>query len=173
MNRMLKRRSHRGQGLVEFALVLPIFMICLVAIFDVGHVVWANDALSNATREAARFAIVHGGSASTTCPVGPLDPLMTPPPASTSCPYPSPSRQAIKDIAIARSMGAGDNITVWVCYGNVSSCTSDTDESSGTTNARGTLVTVTVQAQVALAVPSFFHMGTFSLSSSSTMLVNH
>jgi hypothetical protein len=172
MNRILRNRSRRGQGLVEFALILPIFMILLVAVFDLGHVVWANDALANSAREAARFAIVHGGSDSTPCPVGPLTPLRTAPAASTSCPYPSPSRQSIKDVAIDRAMGSGGALTVYVCYGNVTTCVSDTDE-PGATNARGTAVTVNVQAQVSLAVPSFFSIGSFSLSSSSTMLVNH
>jgi len=172
MNLKARRRSARGQGLVEFALILPIFMICLVAVFDLGHVVWANDALANAAREAARFAIVHGGSDSTVCPVGPLDPLKTAPAPTASCPNPSPSRQAVKDVAIDRAMGSGGALTVSVCYGNVSTCQNDTDE-PGATNARGTAVTVTVSAQVALAVPSFFHIDSFTLSSSSTMLVNH
>ena len=126
---MNRNRSSRGQGLVEFALVLPIFILCLVAVFDLGHVVWANDTLGNAAREAARYAIVHGGSESTACPVGPMNPARTAPApaASTDCPYPSPSKQAIKDIAIAKTMGAGSGVTVSVCYGNVTTCVNDTD----------------------------------------------
>ncbi|MEO7117701.1 MAG: TadE family protein [Candidatus Limnocylindrales bacterium] len=55
----------RGQALVEFALVLPILATLLFGLLDVGRVVWAQDSISNAAREGARFAIVHGGSPAT------------------------------------------------------------------------------------------------------------
>ena len=50
---------HRGQALVEFALVLPIFILLLVAIFDLGRAVFAYNTLTNAAREGARMAIVN------------------------------------------------------------------------------------------------------------------
>ena len=50
----------RGQSLVEFALVLPIFMLLLFGIVDGGRVVFANNELAQATRAVARIA-------STTC----------------------------------------------------------------------------------------------------------
>jgi Flp pilus assembly protein TadG len=55
------RRPHRsrGQGLVEFALVLPLFVLLLVAIFDLGRAVFAYNTLTNAAREGARIAIVN------------------------------------------------------------------------------------------------------------------
>jgi Flp pilus assembly protein TadG len=49
----------RGQALVEFALVLPIFILLLVAIFDLGRAVFAYNTLTNAAREGARMAIVN------------------------------------------------------------------------------------------------------------------
>ena len=52
-------RSERGQSLVEFALVAPVFILVLVGIFDVGRAVFAFNTLSNASREAARVAIVN------------------------------------------------------------------------------------------------------------------
>ena len=51
--------SKRGQALVEFALVLPIFILVLVAIFDLGRAVFAYNTLTNAAREGARIAIVN------------------------------------------------------------------------------------------------------------------
>jgi hypothetical protein len=169
---MIRRRPERGQGLVEFALVLPIFLLLLVAVFDLGHVVWANDTLSNAAREATRFAIVHGGSTSTPCPVGPPGVNATIPAASTSCPYPSPSKQAIKDVAINWAKSSATNVTVQVCYWDVTACTGDTDE-AGATNDRGKKVTVTVSSRVSLAAPAFFGFGSISLHATTTMLVNH
>jgi Flp pilus assembly protein TadG len=169
---MTRHDKPRGQAMVEFALVIPVFILLMVALFDFGRVVWVNDTLSTAAREAVRFAIVHGGSDSQTCPVGPPAAGVTIPPASTSCPYPSPSRQAIKDVAQKWAAGTSADVTVHVCYGVVSSCTSDTDQ-AGATNARKTQVTVSVTSVVDLSVPSRVGFDGFSLQASSTMLVNH
>ena len=53
------RRRHRGQALVEFALTIPIFLLLLVALFDLGRAVFAWNTLANAAREGARTAIVN------------------------------------------------------------------------------------------------------------------
>jgi Flp pilus assembly protein TadG len=53
------RRRSTGQGLVEFALVLPIFIFLLVSLFDLGRAVFAYNTLTNAAREGARLAIVN------------------------------------------------------------------------------------------------------------------
>ena len=50
--------SRRGQALVEFALVLPIFILLLVGIFDFGRAIYAYNTISNAAREAVRVGIV-------------------------------------------------------------------------------------------------------------------
>jgi len=52
-------RPSAGQGLVEFALVLPIFVLVVVALFDLGRAVFAYNTLTNAAREGARLAIVN------------------------------------------------------------------------------------------------------------------
>ena len=67
MNRRLRmpapfrRRSthRRGQALVEFALVIPVFLVLMVALFDLGRAVFAYNTLTNAAREGARIAIVN------------------------------------------------------------------------------------------------------------------
>ena len=56
---IVRRRDARGQGLVEFALVIPIFLLVLVAVFDLGRAVFAYNTLTNAAREGARIAIVN------------------------------------------------------------------------------------------------------------------
>jgi Flp pilus assembly protein TadG len=56
---MLKHRSERGQSLVEFALILPIFVLVLAGLFDLGRAVYAYNTISNASREAVRVAIVN------------------------------------------------------------------------------------------------------------------
>lgn len=57
----LSRRRHarRGQALVEFALVIPVFLLLLIALFDLGRAVFAYNTLTNAAREGARIAIVN------------------------------------------------------------------------------------------------------------------
>jgi Flp pilus assembly protein TadG len=168
----MRRRNHpRGTAMVEFALVFPVFILLLIGIFDFGRVIWVNDTLATAAREAARFAIVHGGSDTAGhCPVGPTS--LIPPDPTPSCPDPSPSRQAIKDVAQHWAAGTSSDVTVSVCYGAVTSCSGDLDQ-SGATNARGTQVMVTVTATVNLTAPSLFGFSGFDLEATSTMLVNH
>jgi Flp pilus assembly protein TadG len=59
--RMLRRSRtrRRGQALAEFALVFPIAMLILIAVFDVGRAVFAYNGLTNAAREGARLAAVN------------------------------------------------------------------------------------------------------------------
>lgn len=57
--RSLLRSRKRGQGLVEFALVLPIILIIMAAVFDVGRVLDASIVLTNAVRTGARFGSTH------------------------------------------------------------------------------------------------------------------
>ena len=166
----MSHRDHpRGQALVEFALVLPILVLLLTGFFDLGRVVLAHDSLSHAAREAARFAIVHGGSTRNMCPVGPLsDDWDAAPAPSASCANPSPSKESIYAEAREQAAAAGFNVTVEVCYGTDCVGNSDTAE-----NDRGTPVTVTVHTTVEMAAGSILGVGSFDVTGSSTMLVNH
>jgi hypothetical protein len=56
----------RGQSLVEFALVLPLFVLVLSGIMTLGIGVFYQQQLTNAAREAARYAAIH--SATSQCP---------------------------------------------------------------------------------------------------------
>ena len=47
-----------GQSMVEFALVLPIFLLVVLGLFDLGRAVYYHSTMSNASREAVRLAIV-------------------------------------------------------------------------------------------------------------------
>ena len=84
----------------------------------------------------------------------------------------SNAHDGIKAAASNWLMGVGATPTVSVCYGQVTTCTNDTD-AAGATNSRGQLVTVTVTANVGLAAPSLLGMGPFTLSATATMLVNN
>ena len=75
------RQSGRGQALVEFALVAPLFLLVLVGIITLGIGVFYQQQLANVAREAARYAVIHSATAS--CPtVSWLDPDITMTPKS-------------------------------------------------------------------------------------------
>ena len=56
-----RRRRARGQTLVEFALVFPVFVLVLFGLIDVGRLVYANSVLSQAAREVVRVGAVEAG----------------------------------------------------------------------------------------------------------------
>lgn len=64
-----RRRSQSGQSLVEFALVLPILLLLLVGILDLGRAVAAYNSVSNGARSGARVAIVDQNEAAVTTAV--------------------------------------------------------------------------------------------------------
>jgi Flp pilus assembly protein TadG len=49
-------QGERGQSLVEFALVLPVFFLIVFAIIQFGMIMGAQDGLANSVREATRYA---------------------------------------------------------------------------------------------------------------------
>ena len=59
-----------GQTLVETALIMPMFLMVVFGIIIVGMGVFYQQQISNATREAARFAAIHSAT-DPTCPVVP------------------------------------------------------------------------------------------------------
>ena len=100
---MIERdRGERGQGLVETSLTLIMFFIMIFGAIDVGRAVWNYNTLAQATREGARYAIVHGANSSD--PSGPGD------------------DQDIKDVVGTNGGGLGaENLTVtteWPDGGN-------------------------------------------------------
>lgn len=57
-----QRRSQnrdRGQTLVEFALILPVFVLVMLGVLDLGRAVFAYHTINNSAREAVRVAIVN------------------------------------------------------------------------------------------------------------------
>jgi hypothetical protein len=58
---MRHRTNEEGQGLVELAMVLPVFMLAVFGLFDVGRLVYVNSTLSQAAREGARVAATEAG----------------------------------------------------------------------------------------------------------------
>jgi Flp pilus assembly protein TadG len=53
--RLSRLRGERGQSLIEFALVVPIFFLLIMGIVDLGHALHDYVVLENAAREGARY----------------------------------------------------------------------------------------------------------------------
>ena len=68
----MRRADQEGQGLVEFALAIIVFLVLVMGVVDFGRGIYTYNGVSQAAREIARVASVHPGS-----PLG-TDPLISP-----------------------------------------------------------------------------------------------
>ena len=59
-----KQDRQSGQAVVELALMLPILILILVGILDLGRIFEAQVTITNAAREGARWAIDHPSDSS-------------------------------------------------------------------------------------------------------------
>jgi PKD repeat protein len=59
VTRVLCRKRSRGQSAVEFALVLPVFMLLLLIAVDFGRLFFTNIEVNNAAREGASYAATN------------------------------------------------------------------------------------------------------------------
>lgn len=55
-----RRIAKPAQGLVEFALIIPLFLMLLYGLFEVGRAVFMLSAVRNASRDAVRYAGASG-----------------------------------------------------------------------------------------------------------------
>jgi TadE-like protein len=124
--------------MVEFALAAPILFLVVIATFEFGRFIFYYELLNNATREGARYAIVHGSRSD--CPSGP------PPPGETNpC---DPDGSDVKDAVGAASLdfaSSGELFVfdpVWTSRGSLSPPRPG-DASTGS-NGRGDYVSVFV-----------------------------
>lgn len=95
----MRRSDERGQALIEFALVLPVLVLLLVGVFDLGRAVMLSETLNNAVREGTRHAIVRGTTSE--APLGPA--TLTTPPAADN---------AATAIVRRHSIGIGSTVTI-------------------------------------------------------------
>lgn len=59
-------RHQRGATLVEYALVVPVFLLIVLGIMEFGHILFIQNTLANAAREGARYLVVRPEDASAT-----------------------------------------------------------------------------------------------------------
>ena len=141
----------RGQALVEFALVAPIFFLVMFSIIEFGRYVYTVQILNEAAREGARFAIVHGSQS--LCPSGPMPGVTIPNPCD-------PTGQNVKDLVIRDATGVAGTapITATVDW--------------PVDNARGHTVTVAVSYQYRTLIP-VVPLPAIQVTGTSTLVINH
>ncbi len=61
MRLTIRRPKHRGRGqtLVEFAIVMPIIVLVVLGLVDLGRAVYSYNTLAQSARQASRTAIVN------------------------------------------------------------------------------------------------------------------
>lgn len=152
-------RRSRGQALVEFAFVVPIFLLLLFGIIEFGRYVYTVQILNNAAREGARYAIVHGSESLN--PTGPMP---------GGAPGSDIAGEAVK--AVVRRFAVG------VVGANISFPPVDcvNGETSGPcwvpNNQRGNAVTVTVRATFNALIP-IVPLPPITIDGASTLVINN
>ena len=58
-HRRFGRGPSRGQGLVEFAFVLPVIVLLVAVFIEIGRAVYAYNTIANAARQGVRVAVVN------------------------------------------------------------------------------------------------------------------
>jgi hypothetical protein len=53
------RNSQRGATLVEFSIAATVFLISMFAVLEFGRALWTHNALTDAARKGARYAVLH------------------------------------------------------------------------------------------------------------------
>lgn len=144
------RARTRGQSLVEFALLLPVFLLLFAAALDLGRLAYARIAVENAAREAALQASVTPTSYTAGLPCPAPDPLTGDPPTN---------------LVICRALLEADGSPIEIAPTDVS-LTCDPNCSSGI----GHTITIEVRGSMPLLTPfmAAFFGGSVGFSSTAT-----
>ena len=59
------KNNERGSTLVEFAIGVTVFVTVMFAVLEFGRALWVHNALSDAARRGARYAVLHSAGSST------------------------------------------------------------------------------------------------------------
>lgn len=61
VNRLRRRprRAHRGQALVEFGLVIGLFLFVIGGLIQFGVILWSQNAITQVARDTARWAVTQ------------------------------------------------------------------------------------------------------------------
>jgi Flp pilus assembly protein TadG len=124
----VRPRTQRGQSLVEFALILPVIVMIVFGLFDLGRGVFAFNTVAQAARQATRTAIVDQ------------------------------NESRVKAVAIAAAPTLGlTNSNITVCFktddSTQTNCNSTTDNCPESTRTIGCVAIVSVSLSYAPMTP--------------------
>ena len=174
-----QRPFGRGQTLVEFALVLPIFVVMLFGLLDAGRYVYMSSVISQAAREGARLAAVEAswiGSTDSSC-------------GATGGPICPPTAAALKTDVLAAAnrmvapFGSISSGNLYIScdpaagpaptgsWTTGTACTGKVGTTPGT-GATGSLISVRVVMTFTPFTPGLSQIGTITTSGSATMVSN-
>ena len=169
--RVAGAREGTGQGLVEFALVLPVFLLIVLALFDTGKGVFTYNSIGQAAREGARLASVEvswigASGANCTAPVCPAD----------TAGLRSDVVTALNRMTVG--LGAIPSANVFIhCHaaGTDTPASTGSWNGCGSANTLGNVVTVRVDYTYQPIIGVFFRWataGTMALTGDATMAIN-
>jgi Flp pilus assembly protein TadG len=53
------KQDEKGSTLVEYAIGASVFIVAVFAVLEFGRVLWVHNALNDAARQGARYAVLH------------------------------------------------------------------------------------------------------------------
>lgn len=175
----VRRGRSRGQTLVEFALIAPLFFLLLFSIIEFGRAVYYIQMLNNAAREGARYAIVHGlGTAETGCPSGPFPAEYVAEHGQNTCDLNGDNVvAAVKDFAIGVVDSSPTDFVVTVKWcdedGDLADCPDTNAAGKGDGhNNRNQTISVNVVYTFRPFMSGFVPLPTFNLAGGSRLVVN-
>jgi Flp pilus assembly protein TadG len=62
MLRIKNRKNERGSTLVEFSIGVTVFVTAMFGVLEFGRLLWVHNALTDAARRGARYAVMHSAS---------------------------------------------------------------------------------------------------------------
>ena len=143
-----------GQAMVEFALVAPIFFLLLFGVIEGGRFIFYYETLNNATREGARYAIVHGSNSR--CPAGPSGPM--PPGVTAPGCLDLPGLKVIQRVKDSSFGALGNAVTVTPSWEPIG-------------NGRGSPVTVTATYTYGTLIP--LPLPAITITAESKLVINN
>jgi TadE-like protein len=154
------RPPARGQAMVEFALVAPMFFLLLFGIIEAGRFIFYYESLSGATREGARYAIVNGAN-TLGCPSGP------PAPGTSACD--TSGDRVVTRVRDAALGVPGTGISVERCWW-YTACDFATHGDGD--NARGATVTVSASYSYQSLIP-LVPLPPITVTAESSLVINN
>jgi hypothetical protein len=115
---MNEKRQEEGQSLVELVLVLPVLLIIVAGLLDLGRLYFAYVAVTDASSEGAAYAAVYPPGQFGTCPIPISCPADDPDLLDCTCQRAQEATRGLVQIGADQvSVGVStDTVTVTVTY---------------------------------------------------------